>query len=58
MQYEIIWCNKCGKIIDDDEFVVNWGSCNECLDNHYSLYLEINPLQLDLFDDGSQVYIW
>lgn len=32
-------CNNCGKIISDDEWVVNWGSCSECFDRHYKRYM-------------------
>lgn len=58
MQLEFIWCRECGKVISDDEYVVNWGSCNECFDSMYNTYCEANPEQLELFEDGSQVYIW
>lgn len=27
-------CMECGKEISDEEYVVNWGSCNHCFDSH------------------------
>lgn len=27
-------CHECLKPVEDDEWVVNWGSCNECFDSH------------------------
>lgn len=27
-------CNLCGKRISDCEYVVNWGTCNKCFDEH------------------------
>ncbi len=28
-------CGKCDKLIPNDEWVDNWGICNECFDRHY-----------------------
>jgi hypothetical protein len=28
-------CNLCQKLIADCEYIVNWGSCNKCFDEHY-----------------------
>ena len=49
-QLEFIWCREGGKIISDDEYVVNWGSCSDCFDKHYFLYCELNPEQLELYE--------
>lgn len=46
MQLEFIWCNQCGKVISDDEYVVNWGSCSDCFNTFYLNYCEVNPEQL------------
>jgi hypothetical protein len=27
-------CSNCKKKITDNEYIVNWGYCSECLDNH------------------------
>lgn len=32
-------CGLCGKGITDDEYVVNWGSCSDCFDKGYIIYL-------------------
>ena len=34
------FCVKCGKVICDDEWVINWGTCAECLDASFEAYLE------------------
>lgn len=33
-------CEKCGKNISDDEYCVNWGWCEECLNKDYAEYLK------------------
>lgn len=33
-------CEHCNKEIPDDEFIVNWGWCNTCFDDNYTLYME------------------
>lgn len=50
MQIEFIWCRECGKAISDDEYVVNWGSCNQCFDAGVDLYFAVNPEQLELYE--------
>lgn len=32
-------CTNCGRAINDEDFVVNWGSCNYCFDTSYEYYL-------------------
>ena len=49
MQLEFIWCRECGKVISDEEYCVNWGSCSDCFDAHVFLYFDLNPEQLELF---------
>lgn len=58
MQYEFVWCNSCAKLISDDEYVVNWGSCSDCFDAYYLLYLECVPDQLELWPGSSGVEQW
>lgn len=36
-------CPECGTAVSDDEYVVNWGSCNECFDRSYHEYLRTAP---------------
>ena len=33
-------CTNCGKEVDMDEFVVNWGWCSFCFNQSYELYIE------------------
>ncbi len=49
MQLSFTWCHQCGKVIDDEEFIVNWGSCSDCFDKQYLDYCEANPEQLELW---------
>lgn len=39
-------CSRCGKTISDDEYVVNWGTCNVCFDDAYEAYLHSTHLRL------------
>lgn len=32
-------CESCEEWIEDDEYVVNWGTCNSCFDQGYAEYL-------------------
>lgn len=36
----MLTCEKCNKEIEDDEFIVNWGWCNQCFDEDYEWYCE------------------
>jgi len=36
-------CPICGKIISDEEYVVNWASCSDCYSKHVNAYFEANP---------------
>lgn len=44
-------CHQCGKQIPDDEWVVNWGSCSDCFDYDYKVYLQTGN---DPCDDWSR----
>jgi hypothetical protein len=39
-------CGVCKKAICDDEYVVNWGSCNECMDKSFDEYLANRPVKV------------
>lgn len=41
-------CAKCGKPIDDNEYVSNWGTCEECFDKEFEVYLHGAHLRLQL----------
>lgn len=43
-------CEECSKTISDDEYVVNWGTCNECFDKHWAEY-EKEMLKINLGED-------
>lgn len=41
-------CDKCGKIILDDEYVTNWGTCDVCFDEAFEEYLHNTHLKMQL----------
>lgn len=45
---KLVNCSECGKEISDQEWVVNWGSCANCLDAHYAKYLESHPEPVEI----------
>ncbi len=44
-------CGMCGKAITYDEYVVNWGSCNECFDADYEEYLRTHPQESSIEEE-------
>ena len=44
-------CGECDKAICDDEYVVNWGSCDECFDRHYEEYLSAQESEYERSED-------
>ena len=41
---ERMHCEQCRKMIEADEYTMNWGSCSECFNAHYEKYMELNGL--------------
>ena len=37
------YCPICDKGIGDEEYVVNWGTCGDCLDANFAQYLKEHP---------------
>jgi len=46
-------CSRCKKEIDDNEYVNNWGWCNECFNDDYTEYMESVAGPLDWIKESS-----
>lgn len=42
-------CMECGKTISMDEYVVNFGSCSNCLDSNFCWYMAVEAADAEGF---------